>query len=334
MSKPLELIAIGNAIVDIIAPVDDQFLVTHAITKGAMTLIDEARAQAIYAAMPPAKEASGGSAANSIAGFASLGGKAGFIGKVADDTLGKIFTHDMRAGGVVFDTPPLKNGPETARCMILVTPDAQRSMNTFLGASVEFVPEDLDQALIQSAATLYLEGYLYDRPQAKAAYLSAADMAHAANRRVALTLSDAFCVDRHRADFLTIIADRTDVLFANEVEILSLYQTTSFEEAAKAAAKACKLVAITRSEKGSVILSGGDVIEIPALPISKVVDTTGAGDQYAAGFLFGLARNMPLHLCGQLGALAAAEVIGHYGPRPETSLAALAQTHLGLNLAA
>lgn len=334
MTKTYELTGLGNAIVDVIAKADDSFLKDYEITKGAMTLIDEARAKGLYDAIGPAHEVSGGSAANTLAGFASFGGKAAFMGKVANDQLGGIFAHDMQNGGVHFTTPRLENGPETARCMIVVTPDAQRSMNTFLGASVEFSETDVDEALIADSKTIYLEGYLFDKDAAKKAYYKATAAARKSDTKVALTLSDSFCVERHRADFLKLIESEVDILFANEAEILSLFQTTSFDEAAKAIRGKCEIAALTRSEKGSLILTADDAHEIKAQPIDKVIDTTGAGDQYAAGFLFGHARGMDLARCGALGSLAAAEVISHVGPRPETSLAELAAKKLGIKQAA
>ncbi|NBX65760.1 MAG: adenosine kinase [Proteobacteria bacterium] len=325
MPKTYELTGLGNAIVDVIANGTDDFLAKHGIIKGAMNLVDAERSKYLYDAIGTARQVSGGSAANTMAGFASLGGKGAYLGKVADDQLGEFFAHDMRAGGIHFDCTPLKNGPATARCMIIVTPDAQRSMNTYLGACVEFSEEDVDESLIADSKIIYLEGYLFDKPTAKMAYLKATKKARAAGTKVSLTLSDSFCVERHRADFQKLIADETDILFANEAEILAMYQTTSFEDAVKAVRGKCDVVAITRSEKGSVIVTATETIEVPVQPVAHVADTTGAGDQYAAGFLFGYARNMPLATCGALGSLAAAEVISHVGPRPETSLAQLAQ---------
>lgn len=285
--------------------------------KGAMTLIDEPRAVELYSEMGPGIETSGGSAANTMAGFASFGGKGGFIGKVASDSLGKTFQHDIRAQGVTFTTIPLALGAPTGRCLILVTPDAQRTMNTFLGASVELNEEDIDEKLIASAQVTYLEGYLFDREQAKKAFVRAADAAHDANQRVALSLSDPFCVDRHRNDFRKLVENHIDILFANEDEIKSLYQVKSFEEAAAAVNDKCEIAVLTRSEKGAVILNNGEQIVVPAAPVSKVIDTTGAGDQFAAGFLYGFTEKMPLEKCAKLGAAAAAEVIGHIGPRPQ-----------------
>ncbi|HQX27343.1 MAG TPA: adenosine kinase [Alphaproteobacteria bacterium] len=321
MSAKLGVVAVGNALVDVLSQATDDFLATqknkHGMEKGAMTLIDEPRAVELYSEMGPGIETSGGSAANTMAGFASFGGKGGFIGKVANDKLGQTFQHDIRAQGVTFTTTPLAIGAPTGRCLILVTPDAQRTMNTFLGASVEFTEEDIDEDLIASAQVTYLEGYLFDREQAKRAFVRAADAAHDAGSRVALSLSDPFCVDRHRDDFRKLVENHVDILFANEDEIKSLYQVKSFEEAAAAVNDKCEIAVLTRSEKGAVVLSNGEQIVVSAAPVTKVIDTTGAGDQFAAGFLYGFTEKMPLEKCGKLGAAAAAEVIGHIGPRPQ-----------------
>ncbi len=317
----LDVIGIGNAIVDVLAPADDQFLTRHGIAKGTMTLIDAERAQSLYGAMGAAVEVSGGSAANTIAGLASLGGKAGFIGRVKDDELGRVFTHDIRALGVRYETTQATNGPPTARCLILVTPDAQRSMSTFLGASQALGPGDINPVFIASAQITYLEGYLWDPPEAKLAFRKAIDAAKATGRRVAFSLSDPFCVDRYRAEFRELIESRAiDILFANENEICSLYQVASFDDALQAARGRVPIAALTRSEKGSVVIANGEVHVIDAAPASRVVDTTGAGDLYAAGFLYGVARGRSLQICGKLGSLCAAEAISHMGPRPETSL--------------
>lgn len=320
-----DVIGVGNAIVDVIATADDAFLGTHGIEKGAMTLIDEPRAEAIYAAMGPGQEVSGGSAANTLAGVASLGGRGAYIGKVADDQLGEIFAHDLRATGVDYSTRPLSGGPATARCLILVTPDAQRSMNTFLGASTLFSGDDVDADRIGAAHITYLEGYLFDRDEAKAAFVAAAEIARKAGRKVALTLSDAFCVDRHRASFRELIAGHVDVVFANEVELKSLYQTEDFDSALASIRAETRIAAVTRSEKGAVIVAGSETVSVPAEPVAKLVDTTGAGDLFAAGFLLGAAREADLETCGRLGVLAAAEVISHVGARPLVSLAELAR---------
>ncbi len=321
----LHVCGIGNAIVDIIARVDDALLVREGLSKGHMRLIDAGEADRIYRLMGPAVETSGGSAANTIAGIASLGGKAAFIGKVADDEFGRIFRHDIRSIGVSFETAPDKGGEPTARCLVLVTPDGQRTMNTFLGVSPMLENGAVDPQAIRPAAILYLEGYLFDRPQAKRAFYAAADIARAAGRKVALSLSDGFCVDRHRTEFLELIRTRVDILLANSDEITSLYGT-GFEAAAGHAAKDAKLAALTRSEKGSLILAEGEAIEVPAEPVAGVVDTTGAGDLYAAGLLYGIAAGLPLASAGRLGSIAAAEAIGHLGPRPQVSLLALARS--------
>jgi sugar/nucleoside kinase (ribokinase family) len=275
--------------------------------------------------MGPAVERSGGSVANSIAGLASFGAKCGFIGRVAADQFGGIFRHDIRSLGVAYDTLPANDGAPTARCLILVTPDGERTMNTFLGASVDFTPQDLDRDLIGAAKIVYLEGYLFDRDEAKAAFRKAARAAKKAGAKVALSLSDAFCVDRHRDDFKSLVREGADIVFANEKEITTLYQVNSFEEAADAALQDCEMAVLTRSEAGSVIVAGGETIEIEAEPVARVVDLTGAGDLYAAGFLYGLTHGAKLPVCGRLGSLAAAEAIGHIGARPEISLHELAK---------
>lgn len=333
-SKRFEVAGIGNAIVDVIATGKDEFLKENNIIKGAMNLIDEERAELLYSKIGPARELSGGSAGNTMAGFASLGGKGAYIGKVAKDQLGQIFAHDMRAGGIHFESSMLEGGPATARSFIIVTDDGERSMNTYLGACTELTKADIDAAVIENAGIVYMEGYLFDKPQAKEAYLTATKMTHAAGGRTSLTLSDTFCVERHREDFQRLVENETDILFANEAELIALYQSASFEDALANIRTKCGLVAVTRSEKGSVVVCGDRTVETAAFPVEKLVDTTGAGDQYAAGFLFGIARNMELGICGQLGCLAAAEVISHIGPRPETALDQLAATTLGLKLAA
>ncbi len=320
-----DVVGLGNAIVDVISKQDDDFLVKWGINKDAMNLIEEDRADLLTKASVDALETSGGSGANTIAGIASLGGKAAYIGKVADDRLGKVFKADMETVGVPFPTAPLSEGPATARSIIFVTPDGKRSMNTFLGASVEFSPSDVDRDTVEAGGILYLEGYLFDKEAAKAAFVHAAEIAHAAGRKVSLTLSDSFCVDRHRDSFRQLIRTQIDILFANEEELLSLYETRDFDAAVEMLRADTSLAAVTRGEKGSVIIGDGDPISVPAEPISQVVDTTGAGDQYAAGFLFGVARGLPLATCARLGHIAAAEVISHYGPRPEVSLDVLAK---------
>jgi len=311
---------------DVIARTDDDFLIRQNMRKGGMQLIDEARAEAIYEVMGPAVEISGGSAANTTVGVTSFGGRAAFVGKVKDDQLGRVFSHDIRAAGVAFDTPPGADGPSTARCYILVTPDGERTMNTFLGAAQDLHPNDIDADAIAGSAITYLEGYLWDPPHAKAAFLKAAGIAHGAGRSVALTLSDAFCVDRYRVEFLDLIRNGTvDIVFANEHELHSLYQTADFETAIKALRNDAKLAVITRSEKGCVIVSREQTDAVSAAPIDRVVDATGAGDLFASGFLLGLSRGADNRTAARLGALAAAEVIQHLGARPETSLRRLAE---------
>jgi sugar/nucleoside kinase (ribokinase family) len=320
-----DVVGIGNAIVDIIGRCDDDFLAQFGCTKGSMQLVDAATVLKLYDAMGPAIEISGGSVANTMVGIASFGGKAGFIGKTADDQFGQVFRHDIRAAGVTFNTPSAGDSEATGRSLILVTPDGQRTMNTALGVSPRLGGGEVDAALIESARILYLEGYLFDRPEAKAAFRQAASIATRAGRQVALSLSDPFCVDRHRPEFLKLIKDSVDILFANEAEIISLYETTQFDDAARQAQADTKLAALTRSEKGSVILSGGQSIAIPAAPVAKVVDTTGAGDLFAAGFLFGVATGKDLETAGKLGSMAAAEIISHIGARPEVKLGELAR---------
>jgi len=326
MTSPrYDVLGIGNAIVDVIARAEDDFLVAQGMHKGSMMLIDEARAQAIYAAMGPATESSGGSAANTIVGVASFGARAAFVGKVKDDELGKTFGHDIRAARVGFDVKPANGGPSTARCYIMVTPDGERTMNTFLGAAQDLSPADIDEQAVQDAAIVYLEGYLWDPPQAKEAFLKAGAIAHLAGRRVALTLSDAFCVDRYRGEFLDLIRKGVvDIVFANEHELHSLYETGDFDTAARAIQKDAKLAVVTRSAKGCVVVTHDRLEEVPAAPVEQVVDVTGAGDLFAAGFLVGLARGKDHGTAARLGALAAAEVIQHVGARPAVSLKALA----------
>jgi len=319
----LDVVGVGNAIVDVLAATSDEFLVEHGLAKGSMTLIDEARARQLYASMGPAREASGGSAANTMAGVASLGGKPAYIGRVCNDQLGEIFSHDMRASGIHFAVPPAADGPATARCLILVTPDAQRTMNTYLGACVNLGPEDVEEELIRRGQVLYLEGYLWDKPKAKEAFVKAARIASAAGRRVALSLSDSFCVARHRESFLDLVARHVDILFANEAEIKALYLTESFEQAVQQAGRDTKLAAVTRGARGSVLVSGSEHVEVAASAVSSVVDTTGAGDLYAAGVLFGLTHGDSLAAAGRRGSIAAAEVISHFGARPECSLSEL-----------
>jgi len=316
----VDVVGIGNAIVDVLSQTDDAFLGAQDLPKGTMTLIDAARAEELYGAMGPAVEVSGGSAANTLAGVAALGGQGAFIGKVRNDQLGGIFRHDIRATGVSFRTPAATEGAPTARCLIFVTEDAQRTMATYLGASVELGPDDLDAALIAGARITYLEGYLWDAPAAKEAFLAAARQAHEAGGKVALSLSDPFCVDRHRDSFVELIGGHVDILFANEHEIRSLFQVATFDRALQAVRGHCEIAALTRSERGAVILAGEEVHVVDAEPISRVVDTTGAGDLFAAGFLYGYTQGRPLYDCGRIGAVAAAEVISHFGARPEAPL--------------
>jgi sugar/nucleoside kinase (ribokinase family) len=329
-SSGYDVIGIGNAIVDVLARIDDAFLAEHQLAKGAMTLIDAPTASHLYAAMGPAIECSGGSAANTMAGIASLGGRAAFIGKVCADQLGSVFNHDIRAAGVHFATPPAKGGPPTARCLVMVSPDSQRTMQTFLGACIELGPDDVTQEQIQAARVTYLEGYLWDRPEAKEAFRKAVKIAHASGRKVALTLSDAFCVDRHRAEFLDLVEKEVDILFANEAEITSLYQVKSFDEALTLVRrKKNRIAALTRSEKGAVIVGGENVYTVPAERIAKLVDTTGAGDLFASGFLFGLTHGHNLPSAGRVAAICAAEIISHIGARPEVSLKDLVRARMG-----
>jgi len=319
----LDVVGIGNAIVDVIATADDAFLERHAMTKGAMMLVDESRAEAIYAEMGAGTIASGGSAGNTIAGIASLGGRTGYIGKVRDDLLGNAFRHDITAVGATFRTPATTEGPATARCLIIVTADAQRTMNTYLGACVTLSPDDLDHELIRSAGYTYLEGYLYDEKRAQEAFIVAAEIAHQAGRNVSLSLSDAFCVKRHRDAFLHLVEHHVDVLFANESEIEALFDTGDLDVAVERLRGVATLAAITRGERGSLVVTHDAVLEIAAAPVARVVDTTGAGDLYAAGFLYGLTTGASLRTCGELGSLAAAEVISHVGARPLVPLRTL-----------
>ena len=320
----LDVVGVGNALVDVLSQAADAFLVAQGLSKGAMQLVDEARARELYAAMGPAVEMSGGSAANTIVGVASFGGRAHYVGKVRDDQLGEVFRHDLRAVGVGYGTPPATSGPATGRCLIVVTPDAQRTLTTYLGASSQLGPADIDRDLIERAGILYLEGYLFDPPAAQRAFHVAAGLAHAAGRKVALTLSDPFCVDRHRAAFRELVERHVDILFANEMEIRSLYQVSDVEAAVPHVRRHCEVAALTRSERGSVVVSGDQAHVVAAHAVDAVVDTTGAGDLYAAGFLVGLSRGCSLPTCGRLGALAASEAISHVGARPMAPLAELA----------
>lgn len=319
-----DVLGVGNAIVDVLAQVDEAFITTHELAKDAMLLIDEERATSLYAAFPPSEEISGGSAANSLAGVASFGARGAYIGKVANDQLGEVFAHDLRAAGVAYDTAPLEGGPATARCLIAVPPDARRAMNTFLGASALMDEADIDQKLVKASTVTFLEGYLFDREEAKRAFVRAAEYARAADRRVALTLSDIFCVERHRDSFRQLVKNHVDVLFANEAELKSLYETEDFDAALASVRAETRVAAVTRSEKGAVIVSGDDEARVPATTVEKVVDTTGAGDLFAAGFLTGYSRGADLETCGRLGVIAAGEIISHMGARPQVSLADLA----------
>ena len=318
-----DVVGIGNAIVDVIAHTEEEFLAREGLVKGTMTLIDADRAEALYQMMGPAIESSGGSAGNTMAGLASLGGCGAYIGKVRDDLLGQVFRHDITAIGVRFDTPAATSGPGTARCLILVTSDGQRTMNTYLGACVDLGPADIDPEIISASQVTYLEGFLFDPPQAQEAFRKAAAIAHAAGRRVALSLSDPFCVGRHRAAFRDLVEEHVDILFANEAEICSLYETDDFAAAAAAVRGRVAIAALTRSAAGSVVLTNGAEHKVDAAPIARVVDTTGAGDLYASGFLYGLTRGLPLPTCGKLGSLCAAEIISHFGGRPEAKLSDL-----------
>ena len=321
-----DVLGIGNAIFDVLVKTDEGFLSRHGMTKGGMALIDEARAVAIYRDMGPATEMSGGSAANTIVGLANLGARAAYVGKVKDDQIGRLYTHDIRAAGVAFETRPAADGPATGCCYILVTGDGERTMNTYLGAAQELTPADIDAGEIAASRIIYLEGYLWDPKNAKEAFVKASQIAHESGREVALTLSDSFCVDRYRGEFLDLMRNGTvDTVFANEAELHSLYQTSDFDGALVQLRKDVKLGIVTRSEKGCIVASGDGVVAVPAFPIETMVDTTGAGDLFAAGFLFGLVRGAGYENAGKLGALAAAEVIQHIGARPQVSLKELAQ---------
>ncbi len=325
VAKSFDVLGIGNAIVDIIAHAEDEFLNTNDLIKGSMALIDAATADMVYGLMTSATECSGGSAANTIACLASLGGSGAFIGKVADDQFGQIFTHDIKSLGVEYPTKPLKEDASqdrssTARSMIIVTPDAQRTIQTYLGASSELGPEDIDEELVAASAVTYLEGYLWDPPKAKEAFVKAAKIAHSSDRLVSLSLSDPFCVDRHRAEFLDLAENHIDILFANEEEAMSLYQVETFDDVLSLVRDHCRIAVLTRSAKGSVVVSGDEVIVVDATAAETVRDSTGAGDSFAAGFLYGLTRNMELEACARLGSVIAAEIISHLGARPKTPL--------------
>jgi sugar/nucleoside kinase (ribokinase family) len=321
------VVGVGNAIVDVIVQADDGFLARNRLQKGAMTLVDADRSTELYGAFPPAIEVSGGSAANTIAGVASFGEPVAYIGKIRDDQLGQVYRHDLRAAGVTFDVASATEGPETGRCLIVVTPDAERTMSTYLGISTLLEPADVDEELCAAAGVLYCEGYVWDAESAKAAIRKAMAATKAGGGKCALTLSDGFCVDRHRDEFLGLLDDYVDVLFANQTEICSLYEVEEIDKALDAVAGQCEVAAVTMSAKGSAIVTRDDRIDVPAWSTGVVLDTTGAGDQYAAGFLAGFARGADLERCGRLGSLAAGEVISHVGPRPAVSLADLARAN-------
>ena len=329
LDAQFDVVGVGNAIVDVIAQADNALIERLKLSKGAMTLIESDEADRLYSEMGSGIETSGGSAANTLAGIASLGGKAAYIGKVRDDQLGGVFSHDIKAAGVDYRLRAATEGPTTARCLIFVTPDADRTMQTYLGVSVMLGSDDIDPEAIGDARITYLEGYLFDREEAKEAFVKAAELAHAAGRKVALSLSDPFCVDRHRASFQHLVEGHIDILFANHDEITSLYETDSFDDAVGQLVGKVELAAVTRGAEGSVIVTPGEVVQIPAETVDKVVDTTGAGDLYAAGVLFGLTQGYELDIAGRIGSICAAEVISHYGARPETSLAALVKEKLG-----
>lgn len=318
-----DVVGVGNALVDVIAHADDSFIARHDLVKGSMTLVDTDRALHLYRALGAAVEMSGGSAANTMTGVASLGGRAAYLGKVSDDELGRVFGHDLRAVGVQFRPGNPEHGVPTGRCIIVVTPDAQRTMNTYLGVSSLLEPADIHEATVASGQVLYMEGYLYDRPAAKEAFRTAAAIAHANGREVSLTLSDSFCVDRHRDDFRALVSDEVDILFGNEDELRALYEVDSFDAAVAAVRADCALAVITMGKAGCVIVTPDEVLHAPAEPVEQVLDTTGAGDLFAAGFLYGHTRRRSAGECAKLGAIAAAEVISHVGPRPLVELKTL-----------
>jgi sugar/nucleoside kinase (ribokinase family) len=327
-SAQYDVTGIGNAIVDVLSESSDDLLRENNLEKGAMMLINAERALELYRKMPSTVERSGGSAGNTMAGLASLGGRGAYIGKVKDDELGRVFSRDLRELGTRFDTAPSTTAASTGRCLIFVTPDAQRTLNTYLGAAVELGPHDIEPGVIASSQVTYLEGYLFDPPHAREAFIRAAQIAHDAKRKVALSLSDGFCVARHRQAFQELVAQHVDLLFANEVEITSLYETDDFAEAARIVQGKCELAILTRSAKGSVVMQDGTMVEVPAAPVERVVDTTGAGDLYASGFLWGYTRGLAPSRCAEAGALAAAEVISHFGARPEADLKELIASRL------
>jgi sugar/nucleoside kinase (ribokinase family) len=327
-TEQFDVVCIGNAIVDILAQVEEPFIGRHGLVKGAMTLIDDRRAESLYAAFPPGVECSGGSAGNTAAGVARLGGKVAYIGKVHDDQLGRVFAHDIRAAGVHFGTALAIEGPPTARCLVAVTPDAQRTMNTYLGACLSLTADDIDEKVVANADITYLEGYLWDPPAAKVAFRRAMDISHKAGKMVALTLSDSFCVERWRDEFRDLVENHVDILFANEAELLSLYQAERFDDALQKVRRQVQIAALTRSEKGSVVVSGEDIHVIDAIRIGPVLDTTGAGDLYAAGFMYGLTQGRDLGTSGRIGSVCAGAVIAQIGPRPQANLAQLVAQHV------
>lgn len=322
----LDVVGIGNALVDVLTHEGEAFIEANGLVKGSMTLIDTDRAEALYAAMGRGIEVSGGSAANTISGIASFGGRAAYIGRVFDDQLGAVFAHDLRATGATFRCAPASDGPPTGRCLIVVTPDAERTMNTYLGASELLGPEDVDSDLIACAQITYLEGYLFDRPEAQEAYWKASRVAHEHGRRVALTLSDTFCVERHKEAWRTLVTDQVDILFANEGEAMALYDVDSVDAVIEHVKADVEIAAVTLGAKGSLVVHDGEVLTVDAHPADKVVDTTGAGDLYAAGFLYGFTSGRDLADCGALASMAATAVLGHTGPRPGLSLAQMAQS--------
>lgn len=330
MAATYDVIAIGNAIVDVLAHADDAFLSARGLPKGGMVLIDAEQADALYDQMGPAVESSGGSAANTVAGIASLGGKAAFIGKVNDDVLGRVFRHDITAIGVHFETPAATEGAPTARCLVLITPDAERTMSTYLGACTNLAPEDINEGLVRDAKVLYIEGYMWDQPHAKDAIVRAACAAKEADRKVALSLSDTFCVERHRQEFQELIRGFVDILFANEGEMKALFETDDLDAAVAQVQGQCDVVTVTRGAQGALVVTEGAVEVVPVQAVDKVVDTTGAGDLYAAGFLFGYTQGRPLVECARMGGIAAGEIISHVGPRPEASLAELVKERMAV----
>jgi sugar/nucleoside kinase (ribokinase family) len=324
----IDVVALGHPLVDVLTHETDDVVARTGVERGAMTMVDAARSDEIYAGLGPSQETSGGSAANTAVGVAAFGGRAAFLGRIADDTFGKVFAHDLRAAGVEFDGSPATDGSPTGRCLVIVGADAERTMCTYLGAGAELDPRDVDADRIAGASVTYLEGYLWDTDAAKEAIRRACSFAHEAGRKVALTLSDPFCVDRHRAEFRALIDADIDIVFANEEEITMLYEVSDFDDAARQIGEHCDVAALTRGPQGSVIVSGGQQYVVAADPVDRVIDTTGAGDLYAAGVLYGLTRGLDLDVCGRLGSLGAAEVISHLGARPEISLAERAATLL------